>query len=38
MTIGLFKTIKTTSQTFTNNLTKLFDQYELRKNHYICQR
>jgi len=38
MTIGLFETIETTSGTFTNNLTKLFDQYRLRRNHYICQR
>jgi hypothetical protein len=38
MTIGLFEAIKTTSLTFINNLTELFDQYGLKRNHYICQR
>jgi hypothetical protein len=31
MTIGLFETIKTTSQTLATNPTKLLDQYRLKK-------
>ncbi len=31
MTIGLFEAIKTTSQTLATNLTKLLDQYRLKK-------
>ncbi len=30
VTIGLFEAIETIGQTLVNNLTKLFDQYELR--------
>jgi len=36
MTIGLIKTIKTTSQALAKNLTKLIDQYGLSKNNMAC--
>jgi len=39
VTIGLFEAIETIGQNLVTNLTKLLDQYGLRKkNYYICER
>jgi hypothetical protein len=36
--ICIFEVPKVIGQTLINNLRSLFNQYELKKNHFLCQK